>query len=119
MKFFCLKAKKTGRELFFSAYPAECINGNTQKCSDILQLYPIDQSGVASVELFVSFLGRKLESFHKHVTEFFVDVLMQDPSPVGYIDILFVKGIQFVYMENVDFTIRKGFNTLYGWLFII
>ena len=40
-------------------------------------------------------------------------ILMQDSSPIGYIDVRFVKKIQLVYMDDIDFAIRKSFNALY------
>ena len=79
--------QKTGNLLFYSTYPAERINGNTQESGYILQLHPVYQPGIASVKLFVTFLGRELKPFHKHMTEFLVHILVQDSSPVGYINI--------------------------------
>ena len=48
-----------------------------------------------------------------------IHILMQDPSPVGYVDICFVKGIQFVDVDDVDFAIGKRFNAFYRWLLIV
>lgn len=58
--------------------------------------------GIATVELFVAFFGRKLEALHKHVAKLLIHILMQDSSPVGYVDICFVEGIQLVDVDDVD-----------------
>ena len=34
-----------------------------------------------------------------------IHILMQDSSPVGYVDICFVEGIQLVDVDDVDFAI--------------
>ena len=44
---------------------------------------------------------------------------MQDSSPVGYVDICFVEGIQLVDVDDVDFAIGKRFNAFYRWLLIV
>lgn len=48
-----------------------------------------------------------------------IHILMQDSSPVGYVDICFVEGIQLVDVDDVDFAIGKRFNAFYRWLLIV
>ena len=53
------------------------------------------------------------------MAKLFVDILMQDAPPVGYIDIGFVEHIQLVDMDDVDFAIGKRFNALHRRLLIV
>ena len=48
-----------------------------------------------------------------------IHILMQDSSPVGYVDICFVKDIQLVDVDDVDFAIGKRFNALHRRLLIV
>lgn len=115
---FAQKQKNLG-SLLLGAYSAECIDGDTQESGDVFQLYPVDESGVAAVELFVPFFGRKLKPFHEGVAQFFVYVLMQHPSPIGDVDVGLVKLVQLVNGNGVDFAVRQGFHAFFGWLVVV
>ena len=69
--------------------------------------------------MIVSFFGRKLESIHKNMAENPVYVLMNHPPPIGYIDVFFIKLVQFFNGNGIDDAIGQCLHTFHRGLVVI
>lgn len=101
-----------GKKSFPASYSAKRIDAYSQELCNILQFYPVQQSGVVFKEFPVTLFRGQLESLDKQVAQQDVALLMNYPSPIGNVNIFLIKGIQLLDWHCVYQAICQGFDAL-------